>query len=68
MKPHVEMSDRELLSESLRLAELTNKNYLNEARKANIKRQLSYVAFEVMCREADMEAFNRVMGAVSGTA
>lgn len=67
MKPHVDMNNSELLAESLRLAELKTQSYLSEARKQDISRQLGYITFEIMCREGDVSAFNRLLGAVDGT-
>ena len=64
---HIQMSDQEILSESLRLAELQAETYLSADRKADISRKLGYLTFEVMARNGNIRPMENILEVAYGT-
>lgn len=53
---HTQMTDAELLDESLRLSEQRAQTYLTPERRAQISQKLEHCVFEVLQRQQEAEA------------
>lgn len=65
-KPHVLMTDSELLNASLDLTEATERPYLTPERRASIEQRLNHVIFEMMARSGYIGA-PKIIGIERGT-